>query len=480
VIRDRFGWKFGMMFPAASLAAGSRHHGVGEEDESRRRLGVAAGACGRVVLAAELEVMAARAARGEEIRERAGVLPVVPVLGVERAEVRRVVVAVRGDAGPAQGAERRRVDRGLRAARVPEPERLPRVLRLHEEVGGEDAVVARHEEVGRRLTVDQRHRVDAQRSVDGGEIGVLVGLLDVVGGQLVVAVDAARELSFVPAVRGPEIVGSVEKAQRVRHAAGLTPVGAKEPESILEHRPAEGGRVYEVRLVGVLRAAAGGDGVLLRPALVDPVRVVDVRAVAALELVAAALGHGVDDAAREAPVFRRDAGGQDRDFFEGILDEQVVRVPEEVVVDVDAVEQEHVVVREGTRDRDLPGVRRVGGQPGRQGGDGGEVSIHRELVHHLFVLEVGGDLRLGQDRRRRADDLDRLLYVRDGHRGVGLRIGPEPNLEFLLDGAEPRQVERHDVAARRKAPEVVAAGVVGDDRPLALKGGRLQRHGHTG
>ena len=53
------------------------------------------------------------------------------------------------------------------------------------------------------------------------------------------------------------------------------------------------------------------------------------------------------------------AGGEDLGLLHRVLDEEVVRAAEEVVVDVHAVEQEHVVVGEAARDVDLAGVGRA-------------------------------------------------------------------------------------------------------------------------
>ena len=93
----------GITKPLASKHGLAR--GVGQvvrvEDEARRRLRVAARARGAVVLEAELDVVFAEAARGQEVREGAGDLAVVAVLGVGRVEIGRVVVGEHalGDVG---------------------------------------------------------------------------------------------------------------------------------------------------------------------------------------------------------------------------------------------------------------------------------------------------------------------------------------------------------------------------------------------
>ena len=66
---------------------------------------------------------------------------------------------------------------------------------------------------------------------------------------------------------------------------------------------------------------------------------------AAGEPIAATLGDGVHDAAREAAELGRDAGREDLRFLDGLFDEQFLRCPADVVVDVDAVDHEQVVER---------------------------------------------------------------------------------------------------------------------------------------
>ena len=68
---------------------------------------------------------------------------------------------------------------------------------------------------------------------------------------------------------------------------------------------------------------------------------------------AAAPGDGVDDAAAEAAELGGDAGRQHLRLLDRVFDEQVLRLREQVVVDVDAVDHEHVVEGERAVDDDL-------------------------------------------------------------------------------------------------------------------------------
>ena len=138
-----------------------------------------------------------------------------------------------------------------------------------------------------------------------------------------------------------------------------------------------------------------------------PRRVREVHAAAARERVAAALGDRVDDAAGEAAVLGGDAGGEHLRLLDRVLDEQVLRLREQVVVDVDAVDHEHVVERERAVDDDLAGVGRVLGHVRRQRRDALDGARRRERVD-LLLADVGADDRRGDRRRRLGDDLDRL------------------------------------------------------------------------
>src|SRR6185295_13424523 len=118
---------------------------------------------------------------------------------------------------------------------------------------------------------------------------------------------------------------------------------------------------------------------------------------AAAEQVAAALGYEGYDATREAAVLRGDAVGEDRRVLDRVLDEEVVGGAVQRVVDVNAVDHEHVVEAVGARDRQLPRGERVGRQARRQLGDVHRSPSDRQLID-LLLVEA---LTRGDRRQRR-------------------------------------------------------------------------------
>ena len=149
--------------------------------------------------------------------------------------------------------------------------------------------------------------------------------------------------------------------QRRRAVDGGVTAGREEPQTIAHDRTAERALIGSRQLVGMLvgdvqttmaGSAHSSNGVsvvhdgfrkLMRPL--------------PGEAVAAALRDRVDHAAGEPAVLRRDAGCQDLRLLDRVLDEEILRLREQVVVDVDAVDHEHVVEREGAVDDQLVGVR---------------------------------------------------------------------------------------------------------------------------
>src|SRR5262249_51205207 len=112
-----------------------------------------------------------------------------------------------------------------------------------------------------------------------------------------------------------------------------------------------------------------------------PVVVGEIETIAAGEQIAAALGDRVDHAAGEAAVFGGDAGGQDLGLIDRILDVEGVGVAEQIVVHVHAIDQERVVVGERAGNRELPGVRRVRRQAGREERDVLQRAPERQRVY---------------------------------------------------------------------------------------------------
>ena len=186
--------------------------------------------------------------------------------------------------------------------------------------------------------------------------------------------DRPRELDQVAVIAKLAVVAHAGLSKRLGFALALDAIGVEEPQAILDDRPT--GR----RLV---RGVVGeGTGALLSARRLErrsdrPVGLVEVRAKAPGEGIGATLGDRVDHATGESAVLGRDPGCEDLHFLDRILDEQVVDRAEEVVVDVDAVDQEHVVVGERAVDHNLIVVRRVVGQPWSELGDGEDVSLDR-------------------------------------------------------------------------------------------------------
>jgi hypothetical protein len=136
-----------------------------------------------------------------------------------------------------------------------------------------------------------------------------------------------------------------QRDERRAKDVGAGAAGAAKAEPLLRVlRGREQPRAEHTAPVGVVRpvdAFADLEGRLRGPGVVgqvDPQR--------AAEVVAAALGDGVDDTAGEAAELGRGAGGDHLRFGNRVFDEEIVRGAEQIVVHVDAVDQEHVVVGE--------------------------------------------------------------------------------------------------------------------------------------
>ena len=208
-----------------------------------------------------------------------------------------------------------------------------------------------------------------------------------------------------------------------------------------------------------------------------PVRVHEVHAGAAGEGVAAALGDRVDHAAGETAVLRGNAGGQHLRLLDRVLDEQVLRLREQVVVHVDAVDHEDVVEGHGAVDHHLPRVGRVLGDAGRQRRDPLEGARRGERFN-LLVFEVGADDR-GCDRRRlRGGDLDDFAHAARLNGDVLLDGEAERQRHRPLHVAKAAQGEGERVGARGKRGERIVAIGVADGCARALE--RRRRGGDRG
>ena len=321
--------------------------GVRPVDEvARARLEVVREPRAREVVVAEHDVVRADARGGKEVRALDDVVLVRADLGragADRAEDRRVVVP----AARLVMEDRALNEVGEPGAGVLERELPAGVLRLHEEVARDDAVV-----VPGPLLLGKLAVVDAGLVVvlQGGEGVVGVGVVDAdhVAGERVVRERRERQLAFVALLVVPEVV--VEHRRAVRAGRGLggdagggAAIGAEEPDVVFPERAAEGGLV---RGQNVLRRR------FLRRADRGPRGVREAGPEGAGEDVAAGLRDGVDDAAREAPEFRGDGGRRRRRLLDRVLDEEVDRRAADVVVHDDAVHGEEVVERLRARDRD--------------------------------------------------------------------------------------------------------------------------------
>src|SRR5204862_7611316 len=120
------------------------------------------------------------------------------------------------------------------------------------------------------------------------------------------------------------------------------PTGVEEPEAVLQNRAAERVLVGRNQLVGLR---------LVHRRRRAPVVVLEGRPERAAEQVAARLGDGVDDAARETSELRGDSGGGYRRFLDRVLDVERDRLTAEVLVEHHAVQQEQVLERGGAADR---------------------------------------------------------------------------------------------------------------------------------
>ena len=211
------------------------------EDVVGRGLAVAAGPRDREALHAALEVMAAHAAGGEEVRRRGVAAAVVAIFRVRRVEVRRVECtgAVAGETR--RGTERAVVDIGERSAQTTEAELLLRVTRFGEQVVRQHAGVVEDRAFVLTLRVEA-DRVDGQRS-DLISCVRSSGFLMYEACKRVLRGDVAGELQFLTVIA--DDARHVDAADRELRRARVFLVanGREEPDAVLHDRAAEGRRI---------------------------------------------------------------------------------------------------------------------------------------------------------------------------------------------------------------------------------------------
>src|SRR5581483_749180 len=243
----------------------------------------------------------------------------------------------------------------------------------------------------------------------------------------------------------------------------------------LEDRSAEGHllRVIQLVLLGLLACRLVWRE--LGPAVVG-----QVQPIATGEDVAATLGDGVDHTAGEAAVLGADAGREYLRLFHRVFDVERVGVAEQVVVHVDAVDEERVVVGERSGDRQLPAVGRVAGEAGRHHRDLRERAAERQRVHFLRA-EVGAGGGGGDCGFDGVGGHLHLLGEASGGEGrVHLFGKTELHGRFLLNDLEAAQLEFDDVVTGRHGADDVDAVGVGGGVACALQGGGRDRHTYTG
>ncbi len=262
----------------------------------------------------------------------------------------------------------------------------------------------------------------------------------------------------------------LERPAGRKRSAALVVVGAEEPDLVLANGAADGAARLPVllRLAGELLALTDveevGAEILAGPGLVVR-RVADERVerAAAVELVAAGLGHDVHRGTREAAVFGLGAEADDAHF----LDRVVVDVDERAegsrlgVRRVDAVDEEHVLVRGaavGRRARQRIRARRIEHPGHRQCEVVEGITAGREARDELLVDARVDRRRLGVDERALGRHGDRLGVRADGKHEIERhgRVGADVDV-LAHDGLEPRERGGDRVAPRRQVEEHVRA-----------------------
>ncbi len=280
--------------------------------------------------------------------------------------------------------------------------------------------------------------------------------------------DRESELAFVPFL----VVNARERdVGRVRLPVGgelAVAAGDEEPQLVLQEKAAERRLVDRVDLVVAARGLRG----LGRP-LVAGERVAEGR----VELVAARLRQGVDDAAGETAVLGRDRRRLGRRFLDRVLDVEGVRGVADVVLDHDAVDHVQVLVRHGARDREVAGGS--GGRHARgQDGGAGDAAGDRQGVDQALVIGRR-DLLPRRDVVVGPGDGDLLGNLRGRHRRVQRRGLRGVDLDGRVERLEPHQLEPDVVVAGGQEGEEVRAGHFGHGGTRALQVRRGHGDGHA-
>ncbi len=250
-----------------------------------------------------------------------------------------------------------------------------------------------------------------------------------------------------------------------RSAAGLT-ARAEEPHAVFHDEAAERSFVDADHLVGVR-------GRLDRRER-DPVGVADAVTERAGELVAARFGQRADHTAAEPAVFRRDRAGENGGLLNRVFNEEIVRLTAQVLIDRDAVDEEQVVVRGRTGNREVV-ARAVVVDSGREGDGVGDVAAHRQQ-RDLLVGEVARHLRRLENRGSGGRDGDRFRHRRDPHVGVGTCGPGERHHDLLRAVGHAGQFEYDGVFTRRQRREGVRTSISRGGGARALQRGRRDRH----
>ncbi len=184
----------------------------------------------------------------------------------------------------------------------------------------------------------------------------------------------------------------------------------------------------------------------------------------AAEVVGAALGHGVDDAADRTAVLRRVAGRLDLDLFDEVGHEVLAGQTVLRVGGVDTVDDEPVLGAGGAVDRQTADEAFLV-DAGSLGGDAGEVTALREQLELLGGDRGGRGRAADVDLTGVGDDADRVADLTDLEAEVqrrGLTEGDD-DVARLLRG-EAVQLRRHRVGAGGDAGEAELADLVGRRR----------------